>query len=169
MAQPPAPFENSVSSIWQDGPRDAPVPQPSAQDTEPGAPLELKTKHVCWRELTSVERPQGNLPWVSMLGLCLGLFPDHTALLWASVSLPKNWLKKASSRYHGLPWWWSAWLRSFLFLLFIFPKKDYLEMKSRRKKKMTHRPIIQTEVLKCYFCLAFSSPNFFNHGKIHLT
>ena len=74
--------------------------------------------------------------WVSVSGSS-----QTTALLWASVSLPTNWLKKASSRYHGLPWWWSAWLRSFLFLLFIFPKKDYLEMKSRRKKKWPTDPL----------------------------
>lgn len=82
--------------------------------------------------------------WVSVSGSS-----QTTALLWASVSLPKNWLKKASSRYHGLPWWWSAWLRSFLFLLFIFPKKDYLEMKSRRKKNdpQTHYPNRGTKML----------------------
>ena len=40
----------------------------------------------------------------------------------------------------------------------------------QKEKKMTHSPIIQTEVLKCNFCLALSSPSFFlNHGKIHLT
>ena len=42
---------------------------------------------------------------------------------------------------------------SFLFLLFIFPEKDYLENEEKQKekeKKITHSPITQTEVLKCW-------------------